>query len=146
MLILVSNRYHSISVNKFFELVRTKCQHYTKLFRNFNFGIFTYSLIDISSNMNEMNFVYEKLTYLNESLYYSIKSPVNCSFLNFIALYLLILFIASFNLNGVLLFIFWHSKPLRKANNFYMIAITFYNLIGSVVELPFVIQSSLMCK
>ena len=84
--------------------------------------------------------------YLNESFYYQKTSPVNCEFLNMISLYLLILLIVSFNLNAILLYIFWNCKPLHKSNNFYMIAITVYNLIGSVFELPIVIQSCLMCK
>jgi hypothetical protein len=84
--------------------------------------------------------------YLNESFYYSTLSPVNCTFLNVISLYLLILLIASFNLNAILLYMFWNFKPLHKSNNYYMIAITVYNLFGSVFELPFVIQSCLTCK
>ena len=82
----------------------------------------------------------------NESDVYSKLSPVDCSTLNVISLYCLILLIVSFNLNSVLLMIFWKCKQLHTSNNYYMVAITVYNLVGSIFELPFVILSTLYCK
>lgn len=48
--------------------------------------------------------------------------------------------------NSILLVILLGNKELRQPINIFVIAITILNLIGSILELPFIIGSSFACR
>jgi hypothetical protein len=73
-------------------------------------------------------------------------SPIACFKLNLIAIYLTALLVASSVVNSFLVAIFMAYKELHKPVNTFVMACVFLNLIGSFLELPFVIGSNFACK
>ena len=71
---------------------------------------------------------------------------VECYKLRIIGVFSIFLFILSLFFNMLLLIVFFSSKKLRTTNNIPILVLTFLNLIGSILEYPFVIISNLKCK
>ena len=83
----------------------------------------------------------------NDSLdIWNLPSPVNCSILKGISVYCAILLVLSLFFNTTLLMVFFKHKTLRTPLNMFIIALTGYNLVASIVELPFVITSNYFCR
>ena len=80
-----------------------------------------------------------------ERNYSNINSPIECYKLNIIAVYCCILFITSILVNSKLLYVFYTTKNLRTSLNRFVIVLTGLDLIGSLIELPFVIISNFSC-
>ena len=75
------------------------------------------------------------------------ESPVACWKLNLISVYCVLLFTASLIANGLLLFVFWKVKELRRASqNIYVIVFTCLSLIATLTEAPFLILSNYYCR
>jgi len=72
-------------------------------------------------------------------------SPINDKLLNTIGVYFVILFLLCIIVNTFLLCIFGRFKKLRTALNKLIIALTAFNLFGSI-QFPFVIYSSFVHK
>lgn len=83
----------------------------------------------------------ELLLVGNNENYYSRISPIDPLILNTLAIFLLIIMILGVVLNSILLNIFRINEDLRTPLNVLIIAITVLNLVGSLVELPWVIHS-----
>ena len=73
-------------------------------------------------------------------------SPVECYKLRILAMYLTVLFILSVSFNSILLFVFWRNKQFHSPHNVFMITLTVFNLLGSLIEFPFVIFSNIYCR
>ncbi len=73
-------------------------------------------------------------------------SNIKCYKLKFVALYLLLLMVASLSLNSFLLRTLMRSKKLRQPVNTFVIALIILNLIGSVTELPIAITNNYSCR
>lgn len=71
---------------------------------------------------------------------------VECYKLRIIGVYCCLLFIASTISNSLLLWAFVRYKELRTPLNIFIIALVFFNLFGTIVELPFIVVSNLSCK
>jgi hypothetical protein len=90
-------------------------------------------------------------TYFISRPFHSIKNhhhlfQVDCYKLRIIGVFSIFLFILSIIFNSLLLAVFFSSKKFRSSNNIPLLALTFLNLIGSILEYPFVIISNLKCK
>lgn len=96
-------------------------------------------------------------TYFISRPFHSIKShhnhhfqnhnhQVECYKLRIIGVFSIFLFILSLFFNMLLLIVFFSSKKLRTTNNIPILVLTFLNLIGSILEYPFVIISNLKCR
>ena len=77
---------------------------------------------------------------------FSLESPIECYKLNIISFYCAILLLISIVINTSLLWVFYRYDDLRTSFNRFIIVLTFFNLIGSLTELPFVIVSNFYCK
>lgn len=77
---------------------------------------------------------------------YDVEPTVACFKLRLIGVYCLILFIVSAIFNSALLFAFIKHKSLRTSLNMFIMALTAFNLFGTLVELPFIVISNLYCK
>lgn len=77
---------------------------------------------------------------------YSLEPPVECFKLNLIGIFCIILFVLSAFFNSILLWTFIRNKSLRTSLNIFIIALTCCNLLGTLIELPFVIVSNLKCQ
>lgn len=77
---------------------------------------------------------------------YSLESPVECYKLNLVGIFCLVLFLLSTFFNSTLLWTFIRQKSLRTSINVFILALTCFNLFGTVVELPFIIVSNLKCR
>ncbi len=73
-------------------------------------------------------------------------SPISCFKLNLIALYLTMLLVASSVVNSFLAMAFLVYKELYKSVNILVLACVLLNLLGSILELPFVIGSNFACR
>ena len=82
----------------------------------------------------------------NKSNNFESRSPIQCEKLNYLAYFFIILLIFSVFLNTFLLYIFYKCPKLHAPTNFYMITITLFNLIGTIIVFPFQIISNLNCK
>ena len=74
------------------------------------------------------------------------NSPIPCFKLRLIGVALLLLFLASTLSNSTLLCMLVSNKHSKSSKNTFVIALCVLNLIGTILELPFVIVSNLMCK
>nr|QVK45897.1 G protein-coupled receptor [Proales similis] len=74
-----------------------------------------------------------------------ISSPVDCRVLKSLGLYTAIVFAASLVLNTTLLLIFYHHRSLCSSLNKFVISLTLFNLIGSILEYPPIIWSNFSC-
>lgn len=77
---------------------------------------------------------------------YSMKSPTECYKLRILGIICIILFLSSLAFNTLLLKTFYKNKNLRTSFNAIIIALTILNLIGTILELPFIIISNLSCR
>lgn len=77
---------------------------------------------------------------------YNRLSPVSCYKLNIIAIYCTTLLILCLFSNGLLIWLILKYKKLRTPLNILILTLAFYNLIGSLLEFPFVIHSNFYCK
>ena len=73
-------------------------------------------------------------------------SPVKCYKLNIIAVYCMILFLFSSISNALVLRKLHLKKKKKNPFEVFMITLTAFNLIGTLIELPFVITSNLFCR
>lgn len=73
-------------------------------------------------------------------------SPIECYKLNILAVYLCFLLVGSTVVNAWLIGLFFIFKELRKPINTFVFANVFLNIVGSLVELPFVIGSNFSCR
>lgn len=82
----------------------------------------------------------------NDNLY-NLQSPIECYKLNIIAIYCCFLFTICLVVNSRLLIVFYQSRELRTSSlNRFVILLTALDLLGSVLELPFVIVSNFSCR
>lgn len=73
---------------------------------------------------------------------YNQLSPLDPTTLNILGCFLTLLFIFGVFFNGLLLNIFYRHKELRVSLNMFVIAITIFNFLGCLFELPWVIHSN----
>ena len=73
-------------------------------------------------------------------------SPIECYKLNIIAVYCIALFFASVITNCIQLKYFYANKKLRLPYDIFTITLSIINLIGTILELPFVILSNFYCR
>ncbi len=78
--------------------------------------------------------------------FYNETSPVECYKLKIISVYCFLVLILSLVLNSLLLKVFYQNKKLRTSINTSIIALTFTNLVGSILEMMFVIPSNWYCR
>ena len=74
------------------------------------------------------------------------SSSLKCFKLSLIGIFLLIIFILSLTFNTLLLLTFYKYKRLREKCNKFVMFLTFLNLIGTLLELPFVFTSCMNCR
>lgn len=77
---------------------------------------------------------------------YSLESPVECYKLKLVGILCIFLFVFSAFFNSILLWTFIRNKSLRTSLNMFIIALTSFNLFGTLIELPFIIVSNLKCR
>ena len=91
--------------------------------------------------MNYTSFKYEITMNLN------LYSPINCQTLKNVSYILTFILALSILLNFLLLFALIHlKKSPNYQNDFYLITITAFNLVGSVIIFPFLIVSCFNCR
>ncbi len=73
---------------------------------------------------------------------YSQPSPIDPTTLNILGCFLTLMFIFGVIFNSMLLHIFSKNKELRNPLNLFVMAITLFNLLGCLFELPWVIHSN----
>lgn len=95
--------------------------------------IFTNDLI----NINENN---------DNSDSYSAKSPIECYKLNIVSVLCSILLLLSIIFNSLFIWVFCSYKEIRTTINMFLMSLTVLNLVGSILELPFVIASNYYCQ
>nr|QVK45899.1 G protein-coupled receptor [Proales similis] len=91
----------------------------------------------------------ENSTVSNQSYAEISQSGLNtpdCLHLQIIGIFCIILFLSSTFFNVALLRAFINYKELQTSLNAFIIALTSFNLIGTVFELPFIIISNLRCR
>ena len=74
------------------------------------------------------------------------ESPIDCRLLFYLAYAFGILLVSSVILNSLLLYTFYKCSVLHAPRNYFMITITFFNLIGAIGIFPFQIISYLNCR
>ena len=74
------------------------------------------------------------------------NSPVDCTNLQIIGTFTTLLFGLCLLFNSMLLWVFLKYKNLHSPINVFIVALTTTNLIGSVLEFPFIIASKFACK
>ena len=74
------------------------------------------------------------------------QSPIACDKLRVVGVAVLLLFVASILSNAALLWILVSYKDLQVSMNAYVIALTVLNLVGTVLESPFIIISNMVCR
>ena len=99
-----------------------------------------------SLNINNNNNHTASGSYLVGPDPFSVKSPVECSKLQIVGYSSIMLFVLSFFSNFLLLWSFVRNKKQRSKMNTFVVALTFINLIGTVIEWPVVITNHLNCK
>ena len=72
-------------------------------------------------------------------------SPINSIVLDFVGVYLIIVFLLCIVVNSLLLYVFVRYKKTRTALNKLIFIMTTFNLFGSI-QFPFVIHSSFVHK
>lgn len=72
-------------------------------------------------------------------------SPINSIVLDFVGVYLIIVFLLCIVVNSLLLYVFVRYKKTRTALNKLIFIMTAFNLFGSI-QFPFVIHSSFVHK
>ncbi len=73
-------------------------------------------------------------------------SPIECTILNGISIFLIIIFLLSLILNLYVLVIFYKNKELHKPINLAIVVLTVANLLGTLLEFPFTILSNFYCR
>lgn len=75
------------------------------------------------------------------------SSPLaQCYQLRIVAAFCTFLFIAGILFNGALIWLFITNKELRNSLNTFIMALTAFNLFGTVFELPWIIVSNYYCE
>lgn len=75
------------------------------------------------------------------------ESPVECYILRLIDVLVVLVFMLCLGFNSMLLLAFCRKKsPTKTALDIYMASLTFLNLIGSILEFPFIIISNFYCR
>lgn len=69
-----------------------------------------------------------------------------CFKLNLLAIFCTILFILSVVFNSLLLCLFCIDRKLRTSVNWFVISLTFLNLLGTCTEIPFIILNNFYCR
>lgn len=81
-----------------------------------------------------------------EEAKYSVRSPVECHTLKYLAYYCMLLLLVSLVSNVSLIVLYMQNKRLRNPLNSFIIAIITLNLVGSLIELPIVTLSNYNCQ
>ena len=74
------------------------------------------------------------------------RSRFECGQLQFVGVMLSLLFVASAVSNLALLRQIFTQKRLKISMNVFVIALSILNLLGTFIQLPFVITSNLICR
>ncbi len=74
------------------------------------------------------------------------KVPVACFTLIPIAVYTILLFIVAFISNPTLIWILLRNKELMSPVNVLILALSALNIVGTLIELPLVTVSSMLCE
>ncbi len=69
-----------------------------------------------------------------------------CFQLQVIGIICIVLFIACVLFNSFLLWVFFKNKELQSSFNMFIVGLSILNLIGSILEFPFIIISNLSCR
>ena len=84
---------------------------------------------------------------LEVSLNFStIISPIKCEKLNYLAVTFIFLLLFGIILNSLLLWSFFKCPKLQEPSDYFMITMTFFNLIGTAIIFPFMIVTNFKCK
>ena len=86
------------------------------------------------------------MKFSNQTDLFSRQSPISCYKLNMLSAYCFLILILSLIFNTMLLRVFHLYKRLRTSINVIIIVLTYLNLIGSIIEMPFVILSNYYCR
>lgn len=78
--------------------------------------------------------------------FYNREPLAECSTLQILGGYCILLFISSLMLNGALMFLLIRQKEYKNSLNMYMCALIGLNLFGTITELPWIIISNFYCK
>ena len=73
-------------------------------------------------------------------------SPIESYKLKIISMYCVFLFVMGIGVNSALLWTYYRYEDARRSFNRFILVLTILNLIGCLVELPFVIISNYLCK
>jgi hypothetical protein len=86
--------------------------------------------------------------YSNETTYHWIvpKVAVDCEQLKPIAIYCVVLFIVSLISNPTLIWILLRNRELMNPVNVLILALASLSIIGTLIELPLVSVSAILCK
>ena len=76
----------------------------------------------------------------------TLESPVDCSILQLFGILSVFLFAISLAANSLLLGVFYKYRSLRSPMNIFVITLTVFNVICTIVEWPFIIGSHLLCR
>ena len=76
----------------------------------------------------------------------SLDSPVDCFILQLFGILSVFLFALSLAANSLLLFVFYKHRSLCSPMNIFVITLTIFNEICTIVEWPFIIGSNLFCR
>ena len=72
--------------------------------------------------------------------------PLLCYKLQALGFLCILLFIACIVFNTFLLWVFFKNKKLQSSFNMFIVALSILNLIGSILEFPFIIISNFSCR
>ena len=75
-----------------------------------------------------------------------IYSSDQCASLVLFGILNIFIFAGSLIFNSALLWIFICHKDLKNSLNIFVMVLTFFNLVGTILEYPFIILSQLYCK
>ena len=98
----------------------------------------------------EKNYTWIEQTHENVALNKwnagSLVSPVDCFILQLFGILSVFLFTLSLAANSLLLGVFYKHRSLCSPMNKFVITLTAFNVICSIVEWPFIIGSNLFCR
>ncbi len=86
------------------------------------------------------------MDFSNQTDRFNKESPIPCYKLKIISGYCVIVFILCLVFNSLLLRVFLLYKYLRTSINHIIIVLTLVNLLGSIIEMSFVILSNYNCR
>jgi hypothetical protein len=89
-------------------------------------------------------------SYNNSTYYpydrYNQVPPVECNKLTIIGVFCILLFFSSIFFNFSLLWIFFKNRELRTSVNIFIITLTIINILGTLLETPWIVFSNLFCR